>query len=389
MARTKYKKKIKNGIEYYFYRINDNRLEKPKDLYAKTVKELEEKINNTNKLLENNINIKAREEKYRDFIENYLYNVKFLNIKNTSKATYEYIYMNHIRNNKITKLKIKDINRLVIQNFYEELRKKGIGIPTIRIVHYIISGSIKYAYENDLIIRDFSNILKVPKPTQEEKLKKENRTRALTKKEQENFIKAIKDDELELFYLIALYTGMRKTEIIALTWNDIDFENKTININKIAKYQHEVKRGENGKCKIMIQTPKTKKSIRKIPFPGGMKNKILKHKKEQLELKLKLGVNYNKNNLVFCKANGEYLKELNIYLHFKKIMKNIKANHTFHDLRHTYATRLFELGESPKTVQELLGHSTIDITLNIYTHVLEDIKKNAVSKIDKLYKELE
>lgn len=389
MARTKYKKKIKNGIEYYFYRINDNRLEKPKDLYARTVKELEEKINSTNKLLENNININAREQKYKEFIEDYLYNVRFLNLKNTSKITYENMYKKYIKNNKITKLKVKDINKLIIQNFYKELRNKGTGIPTIKTIHYIISGSIKYAYENELIIKDFSNILKIPKETQEEKLKKENKIKALTKKEQKDFIEAIKSDKLELFYLIALYTGMRKTEIIALTWNDIDLENKTININKIAKYQHEVRRGENGKYKVMIQTPKTKKSIRKIPFPGGLKNKILRHKKEQIELKLKLGFDFNKNNLVFCEANGEYLRELNIYLHFKKTMKKIKANHTFHDLRHTYATRLFELGENPKTVQELLGHSKIDTTLNIYTHVLEDIKKNAASKIDKLYKELE
>lgn len=80
---------------------------------------------------------------------------------------------------------------------------------------------------------------------------------------------------------------------------------------------------------------------------------------------------------------------MEVYLEFKKIMKNLNMeNHTFHDLRHTYATRLFELKENPKTVQELLGHSSINITLNTYTHVLEDVKENAINKLNELYKEM-
>ena len=81
MARSKYKKKIKNGIEYYFYRINDNRLEKPKDLYGKTTKELEEKINKIMKELNNGINIEEGKKNYKEFLRQWLYNIKFINSK--------------------------------------------------------------------------------------------------------------------------------------------------------------------------------------------------------------------------------------------------------------------------------------------------------------------
>lgn len=101
---------------------------------------------------------------------------------------------------------------------------------------------------------------------------------------------------------------------------------------------------------------------------------------------MKLANKYNNHNLVFCDEFGNYLNKDKITYPYKKILKeNNISNKKFHDLRHTYATRLFELGESPKTVQELLGHSNISITLNTYTHVLEDMKESAASKLNDLY----
>lgn len=95
---------------------------------------------------------------------------------------------------------------------------------------------------------------------------------------------------------------------------------------------------------------------------------------------------YNDKGLVFSNEFGNYLDPSNVRKRYKRILrKNNITNKTFHDLRHTYATRLFELGENPKTVQMLLGHSSISITLNTYTHVLESMKVKAASKLNDLY----
>ena len=102
--------------------------------------------------------------------------------------------------------------------------------------------------------------------------------------------------------------------------------------------------------------------------------------------------NINKNNLIFCNIEGKYINGNNVYMNFKRILKrinkekNILPNITFHDLRHTYATRLFEKGVNPKIVQEILGHSNISITLNTYTHVSEEIKKEVSEKINNIFK---
>jgi len=96
---------------------------------------------------------------------------------------------------------------------------------------------------------------------------------------------------------------------------------------------------------------------------------------------------YNDNNLVFCNIFGNYLDSSNVLKIMKKILdkSNIQEKR-FHDLRHTYATRLFELGENPKTIQKLLGHSRLAIILDTYTHVPDAMKEQAISKIDDLYK---
>ena len=390
MARSKYQKKIKNGIEYYFYRINDNRLEKPKDLYGKTTKELEEKINKIMKELNNGINIEEGKKNYKEFLRQWLYNIKFINIKNTSKEVYESAYRIHIKEEKILNVKLNELSNITIQNFYMKLKKNKVGTATIKIINIIIKGSIKYAYRNDLIIKDITKNIIIPKPTEKEKLNKKNRINPLTINEQKKLMKKIEGNELELLFLMALFTGARGGELLALTWEDINMNNCTIKISKIAKYQHEIREEGNKKYKTEIQTPKTEKSKRIIPFPKKLKEKIIKHKENQEKIELNLWKKKNKNNLIFCNIKGEYYNIIEVNNKFKSILKSIGIEgHTFHDLRHTYATRLFEMKENPKTVQELLGHSTISTTLNIYTHVLKEVKEEAAEKLNKLYEKIE
>lgn len=186
-----------------------------------------------------------------------------------------------------------------------------------------------------------------------------------------------------MLFITALDSGLRQGELFALTWNDIDFNNKCITVNKSFK---SIKNIKTNKYENIIQTPKTDKSIRVVPIPGRLTDKLKQHKLSQKTQRLKMSNLYENNNLIFCNKFGKYLDSGNVLKKFKKILKDNKLEvRKFHDLRHTYATRLFELGEEPKTVQTLLGHSNISITLDTYTHVLDNLKEKAVSKLDNLY----
>ncbi|WP_261776569.1 site-specific integrase [Clostridium botulinum] len=189
-----------------------------------------------------------------------------------------------------------------------------------------------------------------------------------------------------MLFVTALYSGLRQGELFALTWNDINFEKAYIDVNKTYRYIADVTRTGRTGGYSSIQTPKTPKSIRKVPIPQFLIKMLLQYRNEQRLLKIKYADVYEDHNLVFCNKLGAYLVDSTVGRQYKIILTNNNIPlRKFHDMRHTFATRLFELGEEPKTVQELLGHSTVSITLNTYTHVLESVKQQAISKLDELH----
>ncbi|WP_283697313.1 tyrosine-type recombinase/integrase [Clostridium perfringens] len=384
MAKTTYRKKIKNGKEYYFFRLRHKNLKSPKDLYGTTVKELDKKIKDLTFELDHGV--QNNKECFENFFVNWLFEVNFMNKKPSTQERYEGLYRNYIKNSSISDINVKDINQTDIQTFYNNLLKKGISVSTIRHINKIIAPSIRYAYNNNLIIKDFTKAIVLPTEKEEDKLNSKNKINPLTMEEQQIFIKAIQGHEYELLFLTALNTGMRQGELFALTWNDIDFDNSTISINKTAKYIASVDKEGRGKGSVLVQTPKTVSSIRTIPIPVFLKDRLKQYKINQNKNRLKLANIYDNNRLVFCNSFGKYLDSNRTRKEFNKILvaNNLKAR-KFHDLRHTFATRLFELGESPKKVQTMLGHSKISTTLDTYTHVLESSKESISSKLNDLY----
>jgi integrase len=393
MAKTNYLKRTINDKDYYYFRLRHKNLHKPKDIYAPTVKELDQKIRTIRNELENNII--NNKDFFETFFANWLFDVRFLTLKPSTKERYESTYRNYIKNSPISKIKIKDITLNDIQNYYNKLLKGGSSVSSILGVNKLIAPCIRYAYNNNILIKDFTGAIVLPKESEETKLNKASKVQPFTLDEQQRFVSAIKGHELEMLFLTALNTGMRQGELFALTWDDINFQECSININKAAKNVSEVSRTGREPSKIIIQTPKTINSIRRISIPSALSDQLKQYKLKQSEHRLKLANLYEDNNLVFCTIYGKYFDSSNIRKRLNKIIYTINSNgkdkskiirpRKFHDLRHTYATRLFELGEVPKTVQQLLGHSDVSLTLDTYTHVLEDLKVMAASKLNNLY----
>ena len=161
MAKTTFKKKIVNGQEYYFYRLRHKNLNSPKDIYAKTVKELKEKITAKTKELDYGIN--DNKKYFGDFLENWLFNVKFINLKPSSKERYESTYRIYLKDSSLSKIKLTDITSKDIQSFYNKNYKKHKSISKLRNIHKLIAPCIRYAYNNNLIIKDFTSSIVFPK----------------------------------------------------------------------------------------------------------------------------------------------------------------------------------------------------------------------------------
>lgn len=384
MAKTTYRKKTINGKEYYLYRLRHPNLKSPKDLYAKTVKELDSKIKALINELDNGIIISKNT--FEDFFCDWLFDVHLINKKPSTCERYEGLYRNYIKDSSISDINIKDITLRDIQEYYSALYKKGASISTLKNLNKLISPSIRYAYNNNMIIKDFTRGIVLPSDTENNKLQKKSDVNPFSLDEQIKFLNAIKGNELETLFITALDSGLRQGELLALTWNDIDFDNECIYVNKTVKLVANVTREGREKGEYLVQTPKSEKANRTVAIPVFLVKRLRQHKTQQLENKLRYSNLYQDNTLVFCNQFGKHIDSSRVRKVFKKVLEDNKLkDRKFHDLRHTYATRLFELGEEPKTVQELLGHSNISITLDTYTHVLESMKKKAVSKLNDLY----
>lgn len=209
---------------------------------------------------------------------------------------------------------------------------------------------------------------------------KESEVNFYSKEELELFFNCLeKENDYQIYTLFRLlaFSGTRKGELLALTWNDIDFKNNTIKINKA------VSRGLNSR--LLIKAPKTKSSVRDISI-DTITMKILKQwRLIQKENYLKLGFNTLKSNqLVFSNNNNEFFQPTKTREWLEKIIiKNDLKRITTHGFRHTHCSLLFEAGATIKEVQDRLGHSDIQTTMNIYTHVTDKAKEQTADKFAK------
>lgn len=193
-------------------------------------------------------------------------------------------------------------------------------------------------------------------------------------------LKAAHDHKLEALLTVALTTGMRRGELLGLHWQDIDLNTGSIqvrrSVNRIGKYG------------LVVSEPKTAKSRRKITLPTFVIDILKQYRVRQQEMKEKVGDLWREMDVVFCNLYGDYIEPSNLYDAFKKLLKTAELpNIRFHDLRHSAATILLGMGVHPKVVQELLGHSNISMTMDVYSHVLPSMQQEAMDKLDDLFRQ--
>jgi integrase len=177
-------------------------------------------------------------------------------------------------------------------------------------------------------------------------------------------------------YAIAIHCGLRQGELLALKWEDVDLEASTLQVRRSLS-------GSSGGHPVFT-APKTVKSRRQVRLTAGAIEALKRHRKRQLEERLRVTGLWRDHDLVFTTKTGTPLHRQNLRQRsFKPLLKKSELPEIrFHDLRHTCATLLLTKGVHPKIVQELLGHSTIAITLDTYSHVLPGMGDAAAGAMD-------
>ncbi len=353
---------------------------KRKEFYGKTKKEVQTKLDEYKRQMSMGV-LSDDKLTVESWFYTWLFDFRSKDMKPKTFELYEGIYRVYIKDSEIANIKLSDLRTPHLQRYYNKLLDiDKLEISNVNRINNRLKTCLTEAEKQGYIQRNWCKMVTLPKV---EKIKEIN---VLSKDEQIKFIEAIKGNDMELLFLMALGTGLRLGEILGLKWSDIDFKEGTLSVNRTVQRVTDIQKDGSRKMVLIEQTPKTKNSYRTVPIPQNILIQLKIHKKNQNGLILSLGESYQNNNYVLCENTGKAYDPNKPNRRLTSILKANDMDHIkFHGLRHTYATRLFEAGIPPKTVQALMGHSDISLTLDIYTHVMKETKLEAVEKINSIF----
>ena len=282
-------------------------------------------------------------------------------IKPTTKMMYQSHHKNHISSG-IGRIKLKKLNEDIIQRFIDDLTPK-YSAKTVHSIYSMLRLSLAEARRKKFISDIYSDI-RMPKV-------KQKAVRVLSREEQKRLENVIlsSNNRYDIGILICLYTGIRIGELCALKWENIDLKTGVINVTQTVQRVRD--KDSEFKTKIRFDTPKSLASVRTIPIPEFLVDELNKYKR--------------KSGFIL-RDSGKFTDTRNICRRFKKLLKEAGIDEiNFHSLRHTFSTRALELGFDPKTLSEILGHSNVTVTLNLYAHSLPEHKRSEMNKMSKLF----
>jgi len=271
------------------------------------------------------------------------------------------------------RIKLKALTIAHARWFYRERLNSGLAPATVHKIHIVLHKALKAAVADGLTPRNVAAGLKLPRITREE-------IDPLSPEETRRLLDAASGDRLQALYVLAIATGLRQGELLALKWEDVDLERGVLRVRRtLTRVGGKVSLGE----------PKTKNSRRSVNLTAAALQAVQSHLSRQLEEMERMGSLYRPGSLVFANEVGGIINPSNLRNRsFARLLKRagLPPDTRFHDLRHTCATLLLSRNVNPKIVSEMLGHSSIAITLDTYSHVLPTMQESAIRALEDVLK---
>jgi len=330
-----------------------------------TKKEAEKRLSELLHQLDNGVFIKPTKTTLAEYLERWIKDYVNINLAPRTAEGYQMIMHRHIMpalgNKFLTQLKPEHL-----QKYYSDKLNAGLSAQTVRHHHTALHKALQTAVEWGLLTRNVADAVKSPRP-------QPNEIKIWNEDELNTFIEQAKISPYYALFYTALFTGMRRSEFLALRWEDVDLLLCQIHVHRSL---HVLKGGN-----IIFRAPKTAKGKRMIALSPSLTSTLREHReKQQLE---RLGTPIKEDDFVFCNIDGKPLLSNTVTHAWSKLIKRLGLKQIrLHDARHTHASLMLKQGAHPKIVQERLGHSGIQITLDIYSHVAPGLQEAAANRFD-------
>jgi integrase len=308
------------------------------------------------------------------YLDRWLADYAKTNVSDKTYEGYEEFVRVHLKpalgRHPLAKLRPVDIQAYYSEKLQNGRRdgKGGLSARTVLHHHRVLREALQQAVKWQLLVRNPADAVEPPRPEGKE-------MPVLDEAGTATLLQAARGTRLYLPVLLAVTTGMRRGEILGLRWQDVDLKAATLAVRQSL---------QRTKAGTALKQPKTQKSRRLIALPSVTVDALARHRGEQAEQKRSLGPGYQDRGLVAAAEDGTPFFP-NAFSHaFADLVARAGVERVrFHDLRHSHATQLLLHGVHPKIVSERLGHATIGITLDTYSHVLPGMQEEAARKVDR------
>jgi integrase len=326
--------------------------------YAKTQREVRDKHLTTINQLREGMLPKDDSITVSEYMAHYMETIGKQTLRPRTQEINESFLRVHILPS-LGKIKLKDLRADHLQGFYTQKISQGLSKRTVQMMHTLLRTTLKQAMRWGFVPRNVTDLVQAPRPVKKAPT-------FFTKEQLTTFLESVRGHRWYLIYLLLVYGGFREGEVLGIHFEDCDMTNRVINV------RHTVITLKSG---VVIGEPKTKSSKRAVTLPKIAYDELKIHL-EQLE---------RKQGLIFTTSTGSPISPRNFIRHFKKALHDAGLpDIRVHDLRHSHASLLLASGVNPKLVQERLGHASIALTLDTYSHVIPSLQEEVAKKMDDL-----
>ena len=303
----------------------------------------------------------------QEYLENCLENVHKPTIRLSTYLNYRKLLNNYLVPG-LGKVKLHKLTPQQVQVFYSQKMSDGLAPKTINNIHGVLHKSLDNAVKWNILSRNVCDAVTPPRIPCKEK-------NVLTKQQAHTLLEEVRTHRLEALLTLAIITGMREGELLALHWQDVNFEDCSLQVKRAVSYL----KGYG----YIESEPKTAKGRRMIKLPVFVVAILRRHKSQQEEQRREVGSAWIEKDLMFTNAQGYFYSASTLRKVFRRFLVSIGLPHMrFHDLRHSAATILFAMNVHPKVVQEIPGHSQIAMTLDVYSHALPSMQEEVTKQWD-------